>query len=186
MSGKSEQHAGIYINAAIKSDLCWFLEHLRKSDGIFFFASLDWNPHSEVDSTLCCDASLGGMGFWSPEHLLGFYSPVPADPPTGTIFFFEALCVVSALRWVCERLHADQQIGRRLCVTIFTDNQNTVNIFNSLCATPHYNLLLRTAVDDLIKYNVDLRVHMSKAKIISLPMPYHDNVSLTPPIMPLD
>ncbi|KAJ7444389.1 hypothetical protein B0H11DRAFT_1747588 [Mycena galericulata] len=87
-----------------------------------------------------------------------YHSPVPADPPTGTIFFFEALCVVSALRWVCERLRAYLHIGRRLRVTIFTDNQNTVNIFNSLCATPRYNLLLPTAVDDLIKYNVDLRV----------------------------
>jgi hypothetical protein len=97
------------------------------------------------------------MGFWirSPEHLLGFYSLVPADPPTGTIFFFEALYVVSTLLWDCERLPAGPHTLR---VTIFTDNQNTVNIFNSLCATPHYNLLLPTAVDDLIKYNVDLHV----------------------------
>lgn len=33
-----------------------------------------------------------------------------------------------------------------------------MNIFNSLCATPNYNPLLRTAVDDLINHNVDLRV----------------------------
>ncbi|KAJ7436188.1 hypothetical protein B0H11DRAFT_1755110 [Mycena galericulata] len=159
MSGKSQQHASIYINAAIKSDLSWFLHHLRESDGVLLFDALDWNPLTEADLTLYCDASLRlGMGFWIPELLLGFFSPVPGDPPADTIFFFEALCVVSALRWVCTYSRTGTSNSRRFRVTIFTDNQNTVNIFNSLSATPNYNLLLRTAVDDLIKYNVDLRV----------------------------
>ncbi|KAF7371787.1 RNase H domain-containing protein [Mycena venus] len=115
MSGKCQPHAGIYINKAIRNDLSWFLNHLRKSNGILFFAALDWNPLTEADITVS-----------SP--------PIPGDPPANTIFFFEALCVISALRW------------------------NTVNIFSSLCATPNYNHLLCTAVDDLIEHNVDLRV----------------------------
>ncbi|KAJ7471793.1 hypothetical protein FB451DRAFT_307877 [Mycena latifolia] len=159
MSGKSQPHASIYINTAIKSDLGWFLGHLRKSNGVLFFQSLDWNPLIDADLTVYCDASLRkGMGFWIPELLLGFYSPVPGDPPADTIFFFEALCVISALRWVCTRPRAAGLNGRHLRATIFTDNQNTVNIFNSLCATPNYNPLLRTAIDDLIQFNVDLRV----------------------------
>jgi hypothetical protein len=159
MSGKSQPHAGIYINTAIKSDLSWFLNHLRESNGVLFFESLDWNPLTEADLTFYCDASLRlGMGFWIPELLLGFYSPVPGDPPAETIFFFEALCVVSALRWYCAYSCTMSPGHRRLRVTIFTDNQNTVNIFNSLCATPNYNLLLRTAVNDLVANNVDLRV----------------------------
>ncbi|KAJ7728406.1 hypothetical protein DFH07DRAFT_757307, partial [Mycena maculata] len=93
-----------------------------------------------------------------PELLLGFYLPMPGDPPADTIFFFEALCVVSALHWFCAYSRADSPSSRRCRLTIFTDNQNTVNIFNSLCATPNYNPLLRTAVDDLIEYDVDLRV----------------------------
>jgi hypothetical protein len=156
MAGKSQQNASIYVNAAIKSDLSWFLDHLKKSDGILLFAALDWNPHTEADATIYCDASLRlGMGFWIPELLLGFYSPVPGDPPADTIFFFEALCVVAALHWICLRPHTAPWRRR---VTIFTDNQNTVNIFSSLCATPNYNMLLRTAVDDLIAHNVDVRV----------------------------
>ncbi|KAJ7460788.1 hypothetical protein FB451DRAFT_1499870 [Mycena latifolia] len=109
MSGRSQSHASIYINTAIKSDLTWFL---RKSGG----------------------------------------------PPADKIFFFKALCVVSALWWVCSDSRARAPSAQRLWVTIFTDNQNTVNIFDSLCATPNYNPLLRTAVDDLIEHNVDLRV----------------------------
>ncbi|KAJ7162650.1 hypothetical protein C8R43DRAFT_880182 [Mycena crocata] len=159
MAGMSLQHASIYINAPIKSDLRWFLHHLRKSDGMLFFAALDWNPVTETDLTIYCDASLRlGMGFWIPELLLGFYSSVPGDPPAETIFFFEALCVVSALRWFCGHPRATLPRSRPARLTVFTDNQNTVNIFNSLCATPNYNLLLRTAVDDLIESNVDVRV----------------------------
>ncbi|KAF7334109.1 RNase H domain-containing protein [Mycena venus] len=91
----------------------------------------------QADITVYCDASLClGMGLWIPELLRGFFSPVPGDPPANTIFFFEALC----------------HIGATL------DNQNTVDIFSSLCATPNYNDLLRTAVDDLIEPNVDVRV----------------------------
>ncbi|KAJ7125748.1 hypothetical protein C8R43DRAFT_1135075 [Mycena crocata] len=159
MADKSLPHAGIYINAAIKSDLTWFLGHLRASNGVLLFDSLDWNPITEADLTIYCDASLRlGMGFWIPELLLGFYSPVPGAPPAETIFFFEALCVVSALRWFCLYSLGSLPRTRRLRVTIFTDNQNTVNIFNSLCATPNYNLLLRTAVDELVEHQIDLRV----------------------------
>jgi hypothetical protein len=158
MAGKDRQHASIYINAAIKSDLTWFLNHLSQSNGVMFFQSLDWNPFKEADHTLLCDASLGDMGFWSPELLLGFYSPVPGNAPKDTIFFFEALCVVSSLHWFCTSIRDHLPGDRPARLTVFTDNQNTVNIFNSLCATPEYNLILRTAVDDLINFSVDLRV----------------------------
>ncbi|KAJ6602321.1 hypothetical protein B0H10DRAFT_1746810, partial [Mycena sp. CBHHK59/15] len=43
-------------------------------------------------------------------------------------------------------------------LTIFTDNQNTVQIFSSLAAEPAYNVLLKVAVDLLIQHNIDLRV----------------------------
>ncbi|KAJ7065763.1 hypothetical protein C8F01DRAFT_982327 [Mycena amicta] len=98
------------------------------------------------------------MGFWIPENLLGFHSLVPSDPPSGTIFFFEALCVLSALRWYCSSVLARTTKATRFRLTIYTDNQNTVHIFNTLRATPVYNRLLRAAVDDLTRYNVDLRV----------------------------
>ncbi|KAJ7048235.1 hypothetical protein C8F01DRAFT_1285877 [Mycena amicta] len=158
MAGKSKPHAPIYINNAIRSDLLWFVQHLENSDGTLLLDSLDWNPMTEAHATLMCDASLSGMGFWVPGHLLGFHSPVPVDAPKGRIFFFEALCVVSALRWYCSSILTRTSNATRYRITIFTDNQNTVNIFNSLRATPDYNVILRAAVDDLITYNVDLRV----------------------------
>ncbi|KAJ7939196.1 hypothetical protein B0H13DRAFT_2300949 [Mycena leptocephala] len=110
------------INTAIKSDLHWFLNHLRESAGILLFEAVDWNRFTEADVTIFCEASLHlGMGFWMPELLLGFYSPTPLEPPAETIFFFEAF---------------------------------------ALCATPNYNPLLRTTVDN----NLDLRVLHIKGK----------------------
>jgi hypothetical protein len=153
-----QQHASIYLNNAIKDDLRWFLNHLRHSGGTALLESLDWDPHTETHATIYCDASLKGMGFWLPERLLGFYSPVPSEPPADTIFFFEALCVASALRWYCTTVLSNTTTASRYRLTIFTDNSNTVSIFNTLRATPAYNMILRTAVDDLIQYNVDLRV----------------------------
>jgi hypothetical protein len=44
------------------------------------------------------------------------------------------------------------------CFIIFTDNSNTVDIFNTLRALPPYNHLLKTAVDILNLGDHDLRV----------------------------
>jgi hypothetical protein len=47
-------------------------------------------------------------------------------------------------------------------VVIYTDNLNTVQIFNSLACLPDYNQLLRHSVDVLLATNIDLRVlHVS-------------------------
>jgi hypothetical protein len=159
MKGKQNPNAGIYLNNAVKSDLSWFLHHVQHSSGVLLFEGMDWNPYSETDMTIYCDACLEGMGYWIPELLLGFYSPTPIDPSrNGLIFFFEALCVVSALHWYCKTMRADETLTRRLRLSIFTDNLNTVDIFDSMKAIPSHNILLRIAVDFLIDFNVDLRV----------------------------
>ncbi|KAJ7807148.1 hypothetical protein B0H14DRAFT_3765155 [Mycena olivaceomarginata] len=49
-------------------------------------------------------------------------------------------------------------VHTNIYVTIYTDNMNTVQIFSSLAAEPAYNILLKAAVDLLLKYRVDLRV----------------------------
>ncbi|PBK95298.1 hypothetical protein ARMGADRAFT_926123, partial [Armillaria gallica] len=70
------------------------------------------------------------------------------------IFYFEALCVCAAIHWVANTLSPDL----RKRVTIFTDNTNTVDIFNSLRATPTYNPILKSAVNVMISHCIDLRV----------------------------
>ncbi|KIK50533.1 hypothetical protein GYMLUDRAFT_182628 [Collybiopsis luxurians FD-317 M1] len=96
------------------------------------------------------------MGFWIPELLLGFYSPVPVEWVARHIFFYEAICIVSAIHWYCTTMRADLTLTHRLHLTIFSNNMNTVDIFNSLHALPEYNPLLKYAIDFLLSLNVDI------------------------------
>ncbi len=158
ISGRHEAYKKLYLNEAVKGDLQWFLHHVEASSGILLFDAIDWDPATKTNLTILCDACMSGMGFWIPELLLGFYAPVPSQPPKDTIFFWEALCVVTALEWFCVTMWADHSLTDRLRVTIKTDNSNLVDLFDSLRALPAYNPLLRTAVDLLLSSDVDLRV----------------------------
>jgi hypothetical protein len=68
------------------------------------------------------------------------------------IFFFEALCVVSAL----ENVQSKARRGSK--ILIYTDNENSVDIFRSLRCLPAYNPLLKYAVDILLRNDFTLRV----------------------------
>ena len=73
-------------------------------------------------------------------------------PPKNTIFYFEALAVVSAVEAV-TRLPS---IPSRLLV--YSDNTNTVDIFHSLRSLPPSTNLLKFTVSLLLKFNISLRV----------------------------
>jgi hypothetical protein len=133
----------LYVNNAIRSDLLWAVDHLSRLPGTRVLQSLDWDPDT-ADVVAYCDASLSGLGFWFPGLSAGFWSPIPEDPPKDTIFYFEALSVLSAI------VHSTSfgfPIDR---LANYTDNLNTVQMFNSLSALPSYNELLKAAVDHLL------------------------------------
>jgi hypothetical protein len=163
ISQKSNKWSSIYINEGVKDDLTWFLGHVRKSSGVFLFRAIDWNPIHESYFELRCDACLEGMGFWSPSLRIGSYSPVPREAKRNKIFFWEAVSVLSALDWFCKKalpllLPLLLSTNTHFRLTIRTDNMNTVQIFDSLAAQPGYNDILKSAVDLMVHYNVDLRV----------------------------
>ncbi|RDB17203.1 hypothetical protein Hypma_002007 [Hypsizygus marmoreus] len=154
-SGSPSPTKRIWVNQAIRDDLIWARDHLENASGIQLIRALDWSP-DEADFTIYCDACLDGMAFWYPEFKLAFFSPVPADTPSDLIFFYEALCVVSALHHVAA---TRSSIFR---IIIFTDNSNTVDIFNSFHTKPIYNPLLKFVADILIDSEHQLRVlHVS-------------------------
>jgi hypothetical protein len=109
---------------------------------------------SSADFTIYCDACLEGMGFWIPDECVGFYSPVPKQVDSEQIFYFEALCILSALHHIIE-MHNPQPLSR---ILIYMDNDNTVAIFNTLQCLPHYNSILISAADALINEKLSLRV----------------------------
>jgi hypothetical protein len=151
ISGKNRTKAAMYINKAVAEDLTWLVKHLRASSGIYVYNALTWDP-TLSDLTIFSDASMSGMGFYSPHFLLGFHSALPVDAPINGIFFFEALSVCAALHWASGLPVPPKTL------TIYSDNTNTVDIFNSLRASPVYNPILKSSVDVRVTYNIDLQV----------------------------
>jgi len=151
ISGNHNPTRRIWVNNAIRDDFAWAARHIESSDGIHLFRATNWDP-SLADLTVYCDACPEGMAFWYPSLNCSSYSPTPKDSQIDIIFYFEALCIFCALRDAQYRTHK----GAR--VVIYTDNLNTVQIFNSLACLPAYNHLLRSSVDILLSTKIDLRV----------------------------
>jgi hypothetical protein len=151
IGGKSQSHAKIFVSKAVIQDLTWFQSHVRLSDGVYLFEDVDWDIH-QADITAYSDACLSSLGFFFEQSKEGFQSSVPLNPPKDSIFFFEALAVVS----VVDAVTRLTSVPARLLV--FSDNTNTVDIFHSLRCLPPYNGLLKYTVSLLVKYNISLRV----------------------------
>lgn len=116
---------------------------------------MDWS-YEDADVVAYADACMSGLGFFLQHTQEGFQCMVPDDPPRDTIFYFEALAVVS----VVEAASHLTPIPARLL--IYSDNTNTVDIFHSLRSLPPYNNLLKFTVSLLLKFNMSLRVeHIS-------------------------
>ena len=133
----------LYVNNNIRMDLTWAIKHLQSLPGTQVLHSRDWDPDT-ADLTAYCDVSLEGLGFWFPGLNAGFWSPIPGEPPKDTIFYFEALTVLSAI------LHSTTFGFPVSRLVVYTDNLNTVHMFNSLSALPAYNDILKSAVDHLL------------------------------------
>jgi hypothetical protein len=132
MAGKSDSFKPISISVALSRELSWLADWLERTDGIWMLDAVRWNV-ADADLVFYTDASMGGMGFWAPQLMRGYQAALPHDPPAGTIFYFEALAVLSALT------HAATLSPPPRRVVIFSDSMNTVNMFASYRALPGYN-----------------------------------------------
>jgi hypothetical protein len=151
IAGKSISKATIYLNQAVVSDLSWLADTIASADGLCLLNAVAWRP-AEADLTVYCDASLEGMGFYVPSLNSAFYSPISSRQPLFHIFFFEALCVVSALVFALGMRPAPHRL------LIYSDSMNTVDMFHSLKAHDAYNHLLLFAIRLLLPQTTSLRV----------------------------
>jgi hypothetical protein len=147
----SSPYQKLSINNAICNELQWFAGHVSRSNGIYVIESQEWS-RADAHDTYLSDACPMGMGYWSSKTCEGFQCTVPSTT-RNSIFFFEALSVLSALHHVCEHTSSKP---RRLA--ILTDSSNTFDMFNTLHALPPYNPILLTAIDLLLKTGVQLCV----------------------------
>jgi hypothetical protein len=144
-------HTLLSLNTSIVQELRWVANHLEHSPGIHIFSSQNWHA-DEANLALLSDACPSGMGFWLPKTCEGFQCPVPASSRQ-PIFFLEALAVLSALHHVCM---SPRPLPAR--VALYTDNMNTVAMFNTLSALPAYNPIILTAADWLLRVGIQIRV----------------------------
>lgn len=162
IAGKTHQHAPVPVNKDVKVSLIWLRDRLATIPGVAILDAELWDE-SQADLVIWCDACTGdkhrpaGLGFWSPALGQGFFGKGPSTfPPSmgeqGTIFFLEALCVLSALCWA---VHLDPRPHRLL---IYTDSMNTADMFATLRAESGYNDILMTAVEILLDTHISLRV----------------------------
>jgi hypothetical protein len=145
ISGKSQMHAQIFVSKAVIDDLRWFISHVETSYGIRVFEATDWAA-DEADLTAYGDASGVGMGFYFIDSLEGFQSTLPHGPPKDVIFYFEALTVLCIVEKACTLTSIPQRL------VVFSDNMNTIDIFNSLRVKPSYNTILKSTVTLLLKH----------------------------------
>ena len=92
------------------------------------------------------------MGFFVVNDFEGYHAPTVDAQGEDFIFFHESLCVLAALQWIDERECIPQRVA------IYSDNSNTVDIFNSLSASPRLNPILRTACDIALDGGHDWKV----------------------------
>jgi hypothetical protein len=129
-AGKTIPYAPVPLNAAVISDFAWFADTFDSFPGIHILRLLAWVP-GDADLQIYCDASLSGLGFWSPSTLQGFVHRLPSSSPsflTTSIFWLEALCVASAVEFAASLSYPPSRLA------IFTDNLDTVQIFDLLHA----------------------------------------------------
>jgi hypothetical protein len=152
MAGKSLPMASIRVNNAVRNELLWFAKHADDSDGIFLLKSIAWDPTVDTSNADICftDASPDGIAFWFPEFKLGFQCQIPSYADQCPIFYYKALAVT------CSILHRIPH--RKPRMVIYSDNQNTVDIWHSFKASAPYNQLLIIAIDEIINLRIDTRV----------------------------
>ena len=153
-AGKQRQHALLWINRDVVRELHWFAHHVRGSSGVHVLSSVAWTFDNLPPSTFLAytDASEVGLGFWFPSLDSGYAASMSPSHSPPTIFFLEALAVLAAIQKAASLLPHGARIA------IFTDNSNTVGMFNTLAALPKLNWLLLSAVDVLLAHDLDFRV----------------------------
>lgn len=127
----------------------WFLKHFKATQGLFLFQSIAWSL-SEADVTFYADTSFSGIGLWSLELHLGYYAQITNRAVDSKIFYYKAYAIVCAIHWASSHSPALKHVA------IFSDNTNTVDIFNSMRAHADFNNLLKYAIDLLMTCDINI------------------------------
>ena len=107
MSGKTKANAHIYLNTSIVHELQWLACYIDSAPPVHIFSATSWNPTDvrlagihQLD--VFTDASSCALAYYFPSLKLAYHSHLPANPPSDTIFWFEALAACSAIHHAAD------------------------------------------------------------------------------------
>lgn len=139
VAGRQLPLAPIYLNKGTSHDLLWIADMFERNEGVHLLTSKVWRPE-DADIVIYCDACLSGLGFWTPTLSPG-YAFATNRPPAprqveDNMFWYEAITVLAALEWAVAKSPSFHRVA------IFTDNLNTVQMFDSFRSRePYLNIL---------------------------------------------
>ncbi|TDL28544.1 hypothetical protein BD410DRAFT_712050 [Rickenella mellea] len=147
-----------YINASVKYDLLWFADLLKNSDGIYLVSAEIWDEE-DAQMQIFCDASLSGIGFWSPTTSEAFYMRFPPDSTAfSDIYWNESFAVCCAFQYIAQKFPAST-ILRPLRAAIHTDSMNSVELFSTLRPLPKFVVLLLRTIETILHAHISHRVY---------------------------
>ncbi|KAF7761778.1 hypothetical protein Agabi119p4_9770 [Agaricus bisporus var. burnettii] len=127
-------------------------KHISRSSGVHLLEARDWSP-DDGDVIVYTDACLTGLAFYLPSYKMGYHADVPPDVPSEWIFYHEKWAVLSAIHHIVVQLKMTNEK-----IVVYTDNINTVDVYNTLYALPFYNPLLQNAIDLLLSSHCQICV----------------------------
>ena len=171
------------------SELRWLALYIQSAPPVRIFSTTSWDPADAklagiLQLEVFTDASPVALAYYFPSLNLAYHAPLPSNPPSDTIFWFEALAVCCAIHhtadvWACNfspKLH-------RLLVR--TDNMNSVDMFSTLHAKPPYNNILISSINARTRSSLDVRVlHISGQANIIADAISRDNYDLAHHLIP--
>jgi len=162
IAGKTRANARIYLNSGIIRELHWLSNYIITAPPVRIFLATTWEAIEARSAGLrqlevFTDASSIGLAYYFPSLHLAYHAPLPTNPPSDTIFWFEALAICSAIHHAANVWARDfsPKLDRLL---VSTDNMNTAHMFDSLHAKPQYNPLLISSINARIHSSLDVRI----------------------------
>jgi hypothetical protein len=151
IAGKSKPNARIYLNSSLIRELHWLANYIESAPPARIFLTTSWDPADAKSAGLhqlevFTDVSSIALAYYFPSLQLAYHAPLPQNPTSNTIFYFEALAVCAAINHAADVWSCDftPKLDHLL---VHTDSMNTVNMYNTLHAQPSHNQLLISSIN---------------------------------------
>lgn len=163
LTGKTKANARIYLNSSIIQELQWLAQYIHLAPPVRIFSSTSWDPSDARTAGICqldvfTDTSSVALAYYFPSLKLAYHAPLPSNPPSDTIFWFEALAACSVIHHAAD-VWASDFSPKLDCLRVYTDNMNTVNMFNTLHTKPPYNQILISSINARIRSALEVRAY---------------------------